>query len=313
MGAAIGAGAVALALLSLIPSGTGTSTGSGRRPTPSPSASQAHAQAHPASVTPSSTDIKRRTVAYGKHVHQRMDMWWHTSGAPRPAIVVIHGGWWSGGDKKTMTTISRNFARLGYTVANIDYRLSGEAAWPAQRTDTLSAISEMRKIAAHYNTDPGRYVIVGFSAGGQIAAAVATYENGLPGLRGVVGVSPVISPLTAFADGDAGGTNDQRKLRSTAIKLAGGCGPTECPGTWSSMEVAEHVSPKDAPMFTVHSKDEFVPPYQSELLKRALESVGVPMRIMVKPGTAHSAPLYREPGVAQAVYSWIAARVTADR
>jgi acetyl esterase/lipase len=239
-----------------------------------------------------------------------MDVWWHPDADKRPAVFVIHGGWWSGGDKKYMTQISRTYAQLGFTVVNVNYRLSGDAPWPAQRTDVLDAIATVRRHAAMLHTDPDRYVIMGFSAGGHLATAVGTYGDGVPGLRGVVGVSPVISPLTAFADGEEGAGLEQRKLRKAAVELAGGCDPTECAGIWSSMEVPFHATPGDAPVLTVHSRDEFVPPYHSELLKEALQGVGVKMTIRTLPGYQHSAPLYREPGVADHIQAWIISKLS---
>jgi acetyl esterase/lipase len=157
--------------------------------------------------------------------------------------------------------------------------------------------------------DPERYAMIGFSAGGHIAAAVGTYGDGVPGLRGVAGISPVVSPETAYEDGDLGADFEQRKLRKATIALAGDCDPTKCPRTWASMEVPLHASAGDAPMLSVHSTDEFVPPYQSEMLKQALNEVGVAMNIRVIPGSQHSSPLYREPGVAESVQSWIIARL----
>ncbi|WP_250214720.1 alpha/beta hydrolase [Acrocarpospora catenulata] len=305
MKAALGVGALALATVLLAAPATATANTAVPVTTkggdPSPSASE--------SPVPLPATEEKGTFSYGKHVRQRMDVWWRKDGVRRPAVFVVHGGWWASGDKKYMTEVSRSYFQLGYVVININYRLAGDAAWPAQRVDALNAIATMRRHAAQFNMDPDRYVMIGFSAGGHIAAAVGTYGNGQPGLRGVVGISPVISPLTAYFDGDEGATPEQRKLRRSAIALAGKCEPTECPRTWNSMEIPYHASEGDAPVLTVHSTDEFVPPYQSEMLKQALNEVGVAMNIRAIAGAQHSSPLYREPGVAEAVQSWVIARL----
>ncbi|MEU5868726.1 MULTISPECIES: alpha/beta hydrolase [unclassified Nonomuraea] len=254
--------------------------------------------------------LATETLSYGSQRHQDMDVWWTPDGQKRPGVFLIHGGWWSSGDKKYMKEITRSYADLGYTVFNLNYRLSGEAAWPAQRTDALAAIALARKQADRWAFDASKYVVVGFSAGGHIAASVGTYGNGIAGLKGVVGLSPIISPLRAYADGEKTADHDKRKLREAAIRLAGGCEPKgKCSRVWASMEVAWHASAKDAPILTVHSEDEFVPPTQSQLLKQMLGQVGVPMTIITAPGTNHSAPLYREPGVAERVQAWIAERI----
>ncbi|XVQ84753.1 alpha/beta fold hydrolase [Microbispora siamensis] len=325
---ALGMGVAALAALVLAPPDAHAATSAGdpvhhpsASPTPSatpsagpsasPSASPSPSPSPSASPSPALTpsDVRIRTYAYGSHARQIMDVWWHTAGQRRPVVFVIHGGWWSGGDKKYMTSISRSYSELGYTVVNLDYRLSGDAAWPAQRTDVLTAVNAVRRHAAMFNSDPNRYVLVGFSAGGHLATAVGAYGDGRPGLRGVVGISPPVSPLSAFTDGSAFGSKEQQKLRKAAIKLAGGCTPAKCPRVWSSMEVPFHASAGDPPMLTIHSSEEFVPPYQSEMLKESLESVGVQMIVKTMAGTQHSAPLYREPGVAETVQAWVIARL----
>ncbi|MEU8059126.1 alpha/beta hydrolase [Microbispora bryophytorum] len=327
---ALGMGAAALTALIIAPPDAQAAVSAGapvHRPSasPAPSATPSAAPSasspasartslppsSPASPSPSLTppDARIRTYAYGSHARQTMDVWWHTAGPRRPAVFVIHGGWWSGGDKKDMTSISRSYFQLGYTVVSIDYRLTGEAAWPAQRTDVLSAVNALRRHAAFFHTDPNRYVLVGFSAGGHLAAAVGAYGDGRPGLRGVVGISPPVSPLSAFADGSAFGSKEQQKLREAAIKLAGGCTPAKCPRIWSSMEVPFHASAGDPPMLALHSSEEFVPPYQSEMLMESLASVGVRMSVKTMAGTQHSSSLYREPGVAETVQAWIIARL----
>ncbi|GAA4201911.1 hypothetical protein GCM10022252_57280 [Streptosporangium oxazolinicum] len=250
------------------------------------------------------------TVAYGPHVRQRMDVWYQTDELKRPGVFLIHGGWWSSGDKKYMTEISRSYAEQGYVVFNINYRLSTDASWPAQRTDTLDAIATARRHAALWSFDPGNYAIVGFSAGGHLAGATGTYKNGLPGLRGVVGISPVISPLTAYTEGTDTFDLERRKLRESAIKLAGGCEPTgRCAKVWASMEVPWHASRGDAPMLVVHSEDEFVSPEHGRQLREHLRQVGVPVTLLTAPGIEHSAPLYRLPGVAERVQQWVAERL----
>jgi acetyl esterase/lipase len=302
---AVTVGSLALAAV-LLAQGPALPASATTAPTPTPTPSPTS----PEDVLAATTV---RTYSYGRQSpRQRMDVWWQRKAERRPGVFVIHGGWWNSGDKKYMTEVSRTYAEMGYRVFNLNYRLSQEARWPAQRTDALTAISFARKHADFFSFDPDRYVIIGFSAGGHIATAVGTYKDSHPGLRGVVGVSPVISPLTAYSDGDEGADFDQRKLRQAAIALAGGCRPTgACARVWSSMEVPWHASAHDAPVLSVHSSDEFVPPYHSELLKNQLSQVGVAMNIRVVPGFNHSSPLYREPGVAVGIQEWVVGKLAA--
>ncbi|MGN9846623.1 alpha/beta hydrolase [Nonomuraea sp. H19] len=300
MRSAVYVGALALAAVVLTPVAATATT---KEPTPAPTVSN---PVGPDGIGGLSTE----TIAYGSHKRQQMDIVWTGDGMQRPGVFLIHGGWWSSGDKKYMREITRSYAELGYTVFNLNYRLSGDAAWPAQRTDALTAVAMARKHADRWAFDPNNYVVVGFSAGGHIAAAVGTYGDGIAGLKGVVGLSPIISPLRAYSDGENTTDPNKRKLRTAAIRLAGGCAPKgKCSRVWASMEVAWHASSHDAPMLTIHSQDEFVPPAQSQLLKQMLGQVGVPVTVVTQPGVNHSAPLYREPGVAERVQAWIAERI----
>jgi acetyl esterase/lipase len=296
---AVSASVVALAAVALTP----VAAQAAKDPTPAPRIS-----ADPDML--GLDGLSAETIAYGSKRRQDMDVWWTDDGVKRPGIFVIHGGWWSSGDKKQMTNITKSYAELGYTVFNINYRFSTDAAWPAQRVDALAAIAKARKYADRWSFDPYNYVVMGFSAGGHIAAAVGTYGDGHSGLKGVVGLSPIISPLRAYADGAATTDPYKRKLRSSAIRLAGGCAPKgRCSRTWASMEVAWHATPHDAPMLVVGSKDEFVPPTQGQLLKQMLGQVQVPVSIFTQPGTQHSSAVYHEPGVAERVQEWIAERI----
>jgi acetyl esterase/lipase len=289
-----------------------TQVGGGKagKVTPTPAPTSAPTPTPSTGAAPLVQGTLVETVAYGRHVRQRMDVWYQPDELKRPGVFLVHGGWWSSGDKKYMTEVSRSYAEQGYVVFNINYRLSGDASWPAPRTDTFGAIATARRHAARWSFDPNNYVVVGFSAGGHLATAVGTYKNGLPGLRGVVGISPVISPLTAYTEGIGTLDPNKRKLRDSAIKLAGGCEPTgKCARVWTSMEVPWHASRGDAPMLIVHSSDEFVSAEHSRQLKEHLQQVGVPVTVLTEQGIEHSAPLYRLPGVAEQVQQWVAEKL----
>lgn len=104
-----------------------------------------------------------------------------------PVVVVVHGGGWQSGDREQFAATNHVLAQAGYAVAAIDYRLAPEYRWPAQRDDTLQAIAWLKAHATELNIDPGRIVLMGRSAGAQVAGAVA-YTAGDPAVRGFVGL-----------------------------------------------------------------------------------------------------------------------------
>lgn len=92
---------------------------------------------------------------------------------PFPAIIFLHGGGWRFGDRRLAPDLRRFFAESGFVMVSIDYRLSGEAIFPAAVIDTKTAIRWLRRHAADYNIDPERIGLWGSSAGGHLAAMAA--------------------------------------------------------------------------------------------------------------------------------------------
>lgn len=97
----------------------------------------------------------------------------------RPALLVIHGGAWRGGDKAWGRVIAEEFCPFGYVVFSINYRLSGRpgGTWPAQIEDVQSALRHIRANAARFRIDPDRIASLGMSAGGHLATMVALRDD----------------------------------------------------------------------------------------------------------------------------------------
>lgn len=104
---------------------------------------------------------------------------------PAPCIVVIHGGGWDSGDRAQLAEWNHRWAARGYAVASVSYRLAPKWIWPAQRDDVLAVIAWLKIHADNLGLDPTRLVLLGRSAGGQLAAAVG-YGAHDPAIRGVV-------------------------------------------------------------------------------------------------------------------------------
>lgn len=88
-----------------------------------------------------------------------------------PVIINVHGGAFFGCDKTDNQLVPALYGlQKGYAVANINYRLSPEAAWPAQINDVKAAIKFVRANAKKYNFDPDNIILIGGSAGGNLVA-----------------------------------------------------------------------------------------------------------------------------------------------
>ncbi len=115
-----------------------------------------------------------------------------------PCVVVIHGGGWDSGERTQLSDFNHWLAGQGYAVAAISYRLAPAHRWPAQGEDTLAAIAWLKAHARELGIDPTRLVLLGRSAGAQIAAAVG-YGAQDPAVRGVIGLYGVYDMSFAWS------------------------------------------------------------------------------------------------------------------
>lgn len=104
-------------------------------------------------------------------------------GKALPAILCIHGGGWFKGDRSAMTNLAMALAARGFVTVSISYRLSGEAKFPAAIEDAKAAVRWLRANAEIHGIDPAKIGVTGLSAGGHLAALLAT-SGGVASLEG---------------------------------------------------------------------------------------------------------------------------------
>lgn len=251
------------------------------------------------------------TVAYGHLPLQRLDAYWHPTidGTRQPALLILHGGYWVRGDKSGWRTRARWFSDRGFAVFAADYRLAGDVTWPAPRNDAVAAVAYIKHHAGNFDVDPGDVVVIGSSAGGQLAAQLATYGAGARRIRGAVAMSPVDMPYQAYLDGRVKGADDDRRFLSSSSVLLAGCRPgADVPGcwqTWWDMSPQNQAGKGDAPMLITHSADDLVPASESYGLRNKLRAAGVPVTLKVFAGDRHATAQFQIPGVRTMILDWL--------
>jgi acetyl esterase/lipase len=140
----------------------------------------------------------------------------------RPALVIVHGGGWSAGDKRDRPYRSMllDYALKGYVTISVNYRLTREAPMPACIEDCKCAVRWLKAHAKEYRVDTSRIVAYGHSAGAHLVLML--------GLAGP----------DAGLEGD-GGWND---YSSSVTAVAGGSPPTSLPGRYANAEKYSPVS-----------------------------------------------------------------------
>ena len=110
---------------------------------------------------------------------QQLDLYLPAAhGGPSPVIVFFHGGGFRFGDRTEPIPDFSPYLKAGYAVASVDYRLSGEAHFPAAVQDGAAAVRWLRAHAPAYGLDPSRFAVWGQSAGANIAAILGTATKG---------------------------------------------------------------------------------------------------------------------------------------
>ncbi|GAA1973110.1 alpha/beta hydrolase [Microbacterium pumilum] len=202
-----------------------------------------------------------------------------------PLIVFLHGGGWLRGSRKVFTpgiSDAQSFDRIvaaGFAVASCEYRLSGEARFPAQLDDVSAALTWLQTHGAGYGVDASRVVLWGVSAGATLAALSGLARDD------VLGVVDWFGPADLFtmAEHDSGDPPDETR----EARWIGGPA-AELPDLARAASPVYQVHAGAPPFHISHgTADEHVPFAQSEALAAALSGVGAEVEFHPVDGGRH--------------------------
>lgn len=113
--------------------------------------------------------------------------------APRPALLLFHGGSWTRGTPSQLDWLALGLSRRGWVVAAAQYRLLGKDAKSVAdcASDARAALATVHASAARWNIDAKRIAVGGASAGGQLALVAAMQDDFPP--SAVIGLNAVVS------------------------------------------------------------------------------------------------------------------------
>ncbi len=201
-----------------------------------------------------------------------------------PAVVIIHGGGWSGGDKRAAREINigTTLALNGYVGLSINYLLAlqggTEPTWPQNLHDCKTAVRWLRANAARLNIDPERIGAIGGSAGGHLATmlAITGPELDPPG-AGSCRISCAVDlygPVLWLTQ------RDIAMFRKTRA---------EAPELYRQGSPLTHVDKNDPPVLILHgTADKTVAVADSEALAAAMKDAGAPHELVIIPDAPHS-------------------------
>lgn len=222
---------------------------------------------------------------------------------PRPAVLFLHGGGWRAGSRKQFARHAAYLAsKWGFFAVSSEYRFgraspsrrfSSEARFPACLRDAKCAVKWMRARAREFGVDPERVAVVGGSAGGHLAALVATtageaeYEPEAADATGLGEPShanlciPLNAPLDLVALVEGGWVGEPLKA------LLGG-DLAEVPEVYRAASPFHRAGPHTPPMLLLHGEaDPLIPCAQAVTMHERLQSLGVHSELQTYPGVGH--------------------------
>ncbi|MDO4322703.1 MAG: alpha/beta hydrolase fold domain-containing protein [Lachnospiraceae bacterium] len=253
-------------------------------------------------------------IPYGEESkNQRLDLFLPEEGqGPFPVLVYTHGGGFAFGDKRDFHLEAYlEGVRRGFAVAAVEYRLSGEAIFPAAVLDCREAVRFLKAHAKEYGLDPERMVSIGGSAGGNLAAMLAmNIPNGaFPGEKPedeyretpfVAAAVDQFGPMNFKTMDDQARANgisfaDHDEPLSPESKYLGIAVPEASKELCAAADPASYISEKMSPILVQHGTvDRLVPQQQSlEFVREIKERIGEDkVEFAALEGAEHDDPMF---------------------
>jgi alpha-L-fucosidase 2 len=195
---------------------------------------------------------------------------------PFPAVILVHGGGWTAGDKSGgpqkgyMAPMHEALANAGFAWFSINYRLAPKYRYPACLEDVETAIRWVKAHAAQYHLDPQRIVLSGESAGGQLINMAAVRADATTRVAAIVTFYGSANLLENALGADG-------KLGASRAALIGRTEfDAETKTLLQAASAINYIKPGLPPFLLVHGTlDDHVPYQGSVEFQAALRAAGV--------------------------------------
>ncbi|WAC41017.1 alpha/beta hydrolase [Pedobacter sp. SL55] len=218
--------------------------------------------------------------------------------AKTPAILIVHGGGWRSGDRSQHIPLAQQLAERGYASFTVEYRLSTEAFYPAAVYDLKAAVRWLKANGKKLNIDTAKVAILGFSAGGQLAALVGLTPD-VQKLSGNFGntkyandVATVIDidGTLSFVHEEAWETQNKESINASAKWL--GYPRTERLDLWEEASPLTYADKNNIPFLFLNSSVERMHAGRDEFTKK-MDKKGVYTEVVTFENSPHSFCLYQ--------------------
>lgn len=226
-----------------------------------------------------------QTLTYHQYPNINLNLNFYTvkTAQKKPCVVVVHGGSWSGGDDLQLPELNSYLARRGYQVASINYRLAPKYQFPDPTEDVKNAISYLKLHAEELKIDTNNFVLLGRSAGGQIAL-LAAYTLKNEGIKGVIDYyGPADMIFGYFAPSNP-------LVLDSKMVMENYLGGTyqEVPQKYAASSPILHVDQRSVPTLMIHGENDVLVSYQHSVhLNAKLNQLGVKHFLLTLPWATH--------------------------
>jgi len=245
---------------------------------------------------------------YGRARGQYGELFLPAGDGAFPVAVVLHGGFWKAQYGRRQThPICADLAARGWAAWNVEYRRLGRLSgggYPSTLEDVAAAVDHLADLPAHhggparFTFDLARVVAIGHSAGGHLAAWLATRPVPRVAIGGVVAQAGVLdlrlASELALSDG-------------VVHRFLGGL-PEAVPDRYAAASPAERL-PLGVPALLTHGgRDDIVPPVMSERFQAAARAAGDEVDLVLLPDEDHFGHIEPASPSWEAVTTWLATR-----
>jgi acetyl esterase/lipase len=195
----------------------------------------------------------------------------------------VHGGSWSSGDSKQLPDLNSYLAQKGYNIAAINYRLAPKFQTPSPVEDIHNAFTYLKQHAAELNIDTSNFIILGRSAGAQIAL-LAAYTLHEQGLKGVIDFYGPVDMVWGYSIPSNPLIMNSRKVMDDYVG-----GPySKVPDKYAACSPLFFVNEKSVPTLIIHgTNDVLVSWIHSDKLNTRLAEAGVKHYWLKLPWATH--------------------------